>query len=150
MLDWRLTLYLKDEPVALFNLHQYKGVTVFSRLFSNFSEPDFLFGHREMISSKKFLRNFSIIKFEFILLGYKSHFPRLCTQFQIRVQNNNYFRSSLRFSSFFCWNFFEFFASCAQGIISSEISFISTIISGSSHHDAHISTTILVSNRHAA
>jgi hypothetical protein len=27
MLDWRLTLYLKDEPVALFNLHQYKGVT---------------------------------------------------------------------------------------------------------------------------
>ena len=28
MLDWRLTLYLKDEPVALFNLHQYKGVTV--------------------------------------------------------------------------------------------------------------------------
>lgn len=88
------------------------------------------FGHREMISSKKFLRNFSIIKFEFILLGYKSHFPRLCTQFQIRVQNNNYLCSSLRISSFFCWNFFEFFASCAQGIISSEISFISAIISG--------------------
>ena len=83
-----------------------------------------------MISSQKFLRNFSIIKFEFILLGYKSHFPRLCTQFQIRVQNNNYLCSSLRFSSFFCWNFFDFFASCAQGIISSEISFISAIISG--------------------
>ena len=27
MLDWRLTLYLKDEPVALFNLHHYMGLT---------------------------------------------------------------------------------------------------------------------------
>ena len=122
---------------------------VFSHLFSNFSEPDFLFGHREMIYSKKFLRNFSIIKFEFILLGYKSHFPRLCTQFQIRVQNNHYLCSSLRISSNFCWNFFEFFASCAQGNISNKISFISTIISGSSLHDAHNSMTISDSSRHA-
>ena len=34
MLDWRLTLYLKDEPVALFNLHQYKGVTLCTEMFS--------------------------------------------------------------------------------------------------------------------
>ena len=26
MLDWRLTLYLKVEPVAHFNLHHYMGV----------------------------------------------------------------------------------------------------------------------------
>jgi hypothetical protein len=38
MLDWRLTLYLKDEPVALFNLHQYKGVTKKSKKFQQKNE----------------------------------------------------------------------------------------------------------------
>ena len=28
VLDWRLTLYLKVEPVALFNLHHYMDVTI--------------------------------------------------------------------------------------------------------------------------